>query len=60
MHVKLNIGKNFALGFLCTSISITVALELGDFEVEMSEVFQEETNSTFSLTQTRTGREVCC
>ena len=60
MHIKLNIGEKIALGFLCTSISITVALELGDFEVEMIQVFQEETNSKFSLTQTRTGREVCC
>ena len=60
VNVKLKIGEKFALGFLCTSISITISLEFGDFEVEMSEIFKEEINTNLSLTQTRTGREFCC
>ena len=60
VHVKLKIGNKFALGFLCTSISITVALEFGDFEVEMGEIFKEEINTNLSITQTRTGIKVCC
>ena len=47
----MKIGKKLALGFLCNSISITVALKLGDFEVEMSEVLKEKINSNLSLTQ---------